>query len=323
MEVPLFQLSPNCIFPITVIDLRPFVLILFFSIFCSCDPQQEQINVDWHIQADASIQDFLIDHDGFIACGGVLWESGFILRKQPNDPQKTESVGTNILMTIGKDVNDVHYAGGIFSMARTYGDNWAVKIISEEGLIRDILIDSTAVYVVAGAGLAVGNVYEISKDLSEEYSTSKVERELNCIVKCDDQIFIGGFGAIYHYDSVNALTRLDIDGDHFIDLECSDKAGLLALGATGLVIQSKDGGDSWTQLRNGTSLTDENFTDMIVNEDEIFLAKGNQIIHSQLNTINWESWELESEFTINKMRIFKDSLYLATQDGQIGAIQIQ
>lgn len=296
--------------------LFPHFLFLSFCFF-SCENDSQLVEADLLHTVDYAVNDFeLMQQGDWIACGGNTWEAGFFLQSS------MDSIGEDLIG--GQSFFDVDqyedhiYAGGIYTIGVLEEQGWSFQSLPEQHIIHQILLRADGFWAVGGAGLSTGVIYRYPNDLAGPAEVVELDRELTCIAEVERSVFVGGYGGIYEVDSMLQYQRMDVGGDDFIDLEYDANIGLLALGATGLLVQSRDFGETWEELRKAEGLLEEFYTDMKLSDDMIYLAHDNRIIYSNLKTIDWKIFELKDIKNINKIDCVYGFLYFATANGEIG-----
>lgn len=290
-----------------------FVLTLF-----SCDKELPTEDLQIHFEGNFPLKDITIFDQTWFACGGQTFQSGFIVHSSltENDAQII-SINNRCLNSIA--YSDGLMTTGVYAVGKRQDELWEIKDVPDQYIMNEMIAVNEMFYAVGGAGLSQGVIYTFDESLNL-LETEEWPNELTFIKEVNGGYFVGGFGLLMYTDDFVQWTILDEYEDHFIDIAYSENTGILILGASGRIIRSNNGGESWDEIREPNLSGISDFSDLLITEQKIFLAEGENICVSDINSINWKKIKIESLGEINQMVENNQRVYFVTNEGKVASI---
>ena len=197
------------------------------------------------------------DSDEGIAVGGTVWTYGQSLHTlDGGETWQIDSLSNQIMNGLeigpGGKMWTTGFNGYLYSRGR--GDAvWDFHRLSLWNPFWDLCLTGEGKIIpVAGLGYGEGVIGVFDQDFSTDTSHQFLE-EIHAIDRAPDGgLHAVGFGVVLRSeDEGQSWIRNDAKGDFFQDVYFPTSTTGFAIGLSGTIIKTNDGGKSWTFLRNG------------------------------------------------------------------------
>jgi len=299
--------------------------VILIAVLSSCRKDQSPEDFQVHLEADFPLKDIVFDkNENWIACGGEIFESGYVIKEtRSNVDLENDLVSFKCLNALHQYQNSFDSIIIISPGVHTFGvyqtDDWNFFPIQDNVILRGVIQFNGHYYLAGGAGLSVGVIYEYDEDINLVRRTA-LENDLYFIDQAEGRAFAGGFGVLMYSDDLSTWNTLDEFEDHWLDMEYREDVGILVLGASGRIIKSSNLGETWEELSKPQFSGVSDFRDMIIFEDKIYVACGENICVSDLDDIEWTQVKLDNTGEINRLNGNKERIYFVTNSGKLASI---
>ncbi len=306
-------------------------LFLFIACFSACKKENIELVLS-PIQTPTKANLFSIyfaDNDNGYAVGGTRWEHGELLSSTDGGASWTTDTLTNTaLLDIQLLDNEKMVLTG-YEGRYLYKTNaltsWQNNEQAEAEPINAIHFynENTGV-AVGGKNFAFGIIYRwnningtadtIHYPLSHELRDVQFTNE--------NTVHTVGYGYVAKSDDGGLNWQAaDIQGDFFYALHFPTEQTGYAVGVSGTIIKTTDGGENWEKIRNGNSLfvTNKKFRDVWFKDESIGYIIGDNGLFWQTND-GGDSWKVAQDtpdVDFNQIYINGNTAYIAADEGMI------
>jgi len=306
----------------------------FLLVISACGKDQTPEDFQLHFETNFPIKDILFKTDNtLLACGGEIFESGFLVETDSveYDKVKIDTLSDKCLSSIqlleGTEEPEL-FTTGVYTFGSKKFDEWKMSTVDGQFILRDVIYHDDGYVVIGGGGLSIGVIssysWGVSSSSLHENFSHFYDYDLYFIEKIGARVFVGGFGLLMYTDDLNESadqwTILDEYEDHWIDISYREDVGILILGASGRIIRSKDGGQSFDEISSPHISGLSDYKDMLIYKDKIYLACGENICASEIENIDWDMIKLETGGEINRLAGNNDRIFFVTNSGKMASI---
>lgn len=263
------------------------LLLGIITITTSC--QKERIEILWEeiaipTQHDLESVAFWNADTGYVV-GGTRYEIGILLKTYDGGASwQSDSLQPVAIYDIDLiDAQTIYTLGHYGYMLQSYdaGATWLTRNLTPTlEAYWNIDFYSLARGAAAGGGaFSNGGVYlfDVNNEGRDTFHAEELH-EMNDVVFVDAQTIVAvGFGLVKRsVDAGRSFEVIDIRGDNYVAVDFpSDQIGY-AVGTSGAIIKSTDGGISWEKLNNANNVTaaQVKFADVIFATEAIGYAVG-------------------------------------------------
>jgi photosystem II stability/assembly factor-like uncharacterized protein len=273
---------------------------------------------------------YFINKDTGFVLGGYRWNTSFILTTFDggNTWKKTDSLSpwglTGLTMNVKREI----YASGVTGkilFSTNYAQTWqTIQMPDWIDLQRILFLGDSVGIAVGGSADGKGVIQRKSVETYYNWQPTYFDRILNDVFFVNNHVgYVAAVGAIYKTtDAGRNWEILSAKGDNFTAIHFFDELHGLAAGYQGSLLETRNGGKTWTNKRNGNNPfnADWQFYDMkFINPNTGYMAGANGLLLK--TTDGGNHWSRSSFFTQNNVRkIFIQSanlIWLAADGGKL------
>ncbi len=224
---------------------------------------------------------FINHNEGYISAGRD-WEQGEILSTIDGGiTWQNDSIHEFIISGLDADENStVHFTGFVGTYGNKNNNEWSLYTLSTYRPYDDISVNTRdEIFLVSGEAFNIGSIAKVDGD-GNLLSFQDFDHDFEAIDHATPQkITACGYGQIIHSSDAGAnWEALPYTGDYFKDIHFpSEDVGYIC-GFSGSILKTKDGGSTWSFLRDGDKLLvkDKRFNALhFLDEDQGFLVGNN------------------------------------------------
>lgn len=308
--------------------VKMLLCAFFIFTFFSCDKEISSEDLQVHYSGSFPLKDLLFDGEDWLAVGGEFFQSGVLVNGNLTSEESSidiisESCINSITQQANTSSSPVYYTAGVYSYGAFRNGSWNISFEPNPFLLKETIQSNGYLFAVGGAGLSSGIVYALTSDLVI-LDKKNFDNDLYFVREIGGKIYAGGFGLLMfaEIDDGPFLQWKIIDEyeDHWLDIAEAEDFGIVALGASGRIIRSSNDGVTWEELLTPTLAGVSDFKDMLIYEDKIYLACGENICASDLENIDFQTILLNGVGEINRLIGNNDRIYFVTNNGMMSSI---
>lgn len=239
------------------------------------ETQKIELGVDYNVRDLVFINDTLV-----YACGGNLWDGGFIARSEDAGVNwQIVYNHTNIVFKIAF-LDEKHIAAGAFwgglLTSADYGVNWQYVEHPDYSAVNDLhFLNDTTLFFTTGESYHFGGTVFYDY-ITGDYEFNNLEKSVNSLYFFDENNGVfGAYGLIYTTSNGGkTLEPTNVGGDFFVDLDFNNEGKGVAVGYQGKIFSTKNQGNSWekTAAKSHFFTSKGNLECVAVNQNKAFIG---------------------------------------------------
>jgi len=238
-------------------------------------------------------------------------------------PTPTNAVLYDITFThadTGYAVGGFHWQHGEWLRTTDGGSTWRSDTFANTAMLDLQIMDDGAAMTVGFDG---NNFYKTNTTAAWQSYFPSEQETLNAVDFFDKNtgVAVGGKNFEYGVDGGLTWQPNSIQGDFFFALDFPTSEVGYAVGRSGTIIKTANGGEDWKKLRNGNNLfvSNEKFRDVwFKTEDEGYIIGDNGLFwQTEDGGDSWKIAEDTPNVTFNRIFYQNGTGYIACNEGKI------
>ncbi|HAP01087.1 MAG TPA: hypothetical protein DCQ93_04090 [Bacteroidetes bacterium] len=303
-------------------------LLILLLLFTSCQKKTE-----WQFKKISKLSSYEISdlkrvNDTFIiGCGGERYARGEFYFSHDNGISfSKEEIINKQLFGIDFVNADSFFACGYDGKilnSTLAGSDWNFYQHNYWRALKNILCVNDSTIISCGGGGFTSGIITRSHDGGATYFSDTFKAELRGLCVAGEQtIFCSGYGVIYRSDDAGEnWQQQKAEGDFFVSIDFSSAENGIAVGLSGTILKTENGGVDWQKIRNGNSPINQSWKFRRVifkNENEVYIAgDAGLLLKSTDGGNNWIKIKNTPGENIFSITLSDHGGIIGTQEGNI------